>query len=205
MSYVTILAGIAAIHWAALISPGPNFLLITQVSSAESRRAGLCTALGISTGSALWAATAILGVSVIFSRFVWLYTGVRFLGGIYLVYLGIKAWGAAGQPIDPAHALHTAREYWPALRLGFLTHITNPKVTVFYASIFATMLVPGLPNWMRPAAFGIVVVDSIVWHCGLALLFSTRRVQLAYQGAKQWVDRVSGTVMTAFGIHLALG
>jgi len=69
---VTILAGIAAIHWAALISPGPNFLLITRASSAESRRAGLWTALGVVMGTAVWATTALLGVRAIFSRFVWL-------------------------------------------------------------------------------------------------------------------------------------
>ncbi len=202
--HVTLLAGIAAIHWAALISPGPNFLLITQVSSAESRRAGLCTALGISTGSVIWATIAILGVSVIFSRFVWVYNGMKLLGGVYLVYLGIRAWVGAARPVSPVQTMHTAPEYWPALRLGVLTNITNPKTTVFYGSIFATMLAPGLPHWVKAAAFGVIVADSLIWHCALALVFSTGRAQRAYQRAKRWVDRITGTVMTAFGTRLAL-
>ena len=67
--YVTILAGIAAIHWAALISPGPNCLLISQASSAESRRVGLWTTLGVVIGTLVWATTALLGASVILSQF----------------------------------------------------------------------------------------------------------------------------------------
>ncbi len=101
LHYVTILAGIAAIHWAALISPGPNFLLISQTSSAESRRAGLWTALGVVIGTIVWATTALLGVSVVFSRFAWLYKGMKILGGAYLVYLGIRAWVGATRPVRP--------------------------------------------------------------------------------------------------------
>ncbi len=146
LHYVTVLAGIAAIHWAALISPGPKFLLISQASSAESRRAGLWTALGVVIGTVVWATTALLGVSVIFSRFVWLYKGMKFLGGAYLVYLGVRAWVGATRPVRPEQTVHTAPSHWLALRRGFLTHITNPKTTLFYAGIFATTLTPGLPQ-----------------------------------------------------------
>ncbi len=205
LHYVTILAGIAAIHWAALISPGPNFLLITQASSAESRRAVLWTALGVVIGTVVWATTALLGVSVIFSRFVWVYRGMKFLGGAYLVYLGIRAWVGATRPVRPEQAVHTAPSHWLALRRGFLTHITNPKTTLFYAGIFATTLTPGLPQWVKAAAFGVVLADSLIWHSTLALVFSTDRAQRAYLRAKLWVDRITGTVMTAFGAGLALG
>jgi threonine efflux protein len=204
LHYVTILAGIAAIHWAALISPGPNFLLITQASSAESRRIGLWTAVGVVIGTVVWATTALLGVSVIFSQFVWLYKGMKFVGGAYLVYLGIRAWVGATRPIQPDRAARTTPSHWLALRRGFLTHITNPKTTLFYAGIFAATLTPELPQWVKAAAFGVVLADSLIWHTTLALVFSTDRAQRAYLRAKLWVDRITGTVMTAFGTALAL-
>lgn len=204
LHYVSILAGIAAIHWAALISPGPNFLLITQASSAESRRIGLWTAVGVVIGTVVWATTALLGVSVIFSQFGWVYKGMKFVGGAYLVYLGVRAWVGATRPIRPEQAV-TASNHWLALRRGFLTHITNPKTTLFYAGIFATTLTPGLPQWVKAAAFGVVLADSLIWHSTLALVFSTDRAQRAYLRAKLWVDRITGTVMTAFGAGLALG
>jgi threonine efflux protein len=204
LHYLTILAGIAAIHWAALISPGPNFLLISQASSSESRRVGLWTALGVVIGTIVWATTALLGVSVIFSRFVWLFKGMKFLGGAYLVYLGVRAWLGATKPVRPEQTGHSAPSHWFALRRGFLTHITNPKTTLFYAGIFATTLTPGLPAWVKAAAFGVVLADSLIWHSTLALVFSTDRAQRAYLRAKRWVDRITGTVMTAFGAVLAL-
>lgn len=203
--YVTILAGIAAIHWAALISPGPNFLLISQASSAESRRAGLWTALGVVIGTITWATTALLGVSVILSQFAWVYKGMKFVGGAYLVYLGVRAWLGATKPLRPEQRVSTGPQHWLALRRGLLTHITNPKTALFYAGIFATTLTPGLPQWVKAAAFGVVLADSLIWHSTLALVFSTDRAQRAYLRAKRWVDRITGTVMTAFGAGLALG
>ncbi len=101
--------------------------------------------------------------------------------------------------------MHTAPNHWLALRRGFLTHITNPKTTLFYAGIFATTLTPGLPQWVKAAAFGVVLADSLIWHSTLALVFSTDGAQRAYLRAKLWVDRITGTVMTAFGAGLALG
>ncbi len=82
--------------------------------------------------------------------------------------------------------------------------MTNPKAVVFFGSIFAALLTPALPMWVKLVAIGIVAVDATGWHVALACLFSTRRTQQIYRRIKGWVDRVAGASLAFLGLRLML-
>lgn len=75
----------------AAASPGPSFLIVTRTSAGRSLRAGGLTVLGVATAATIWLSPAVLGLSFVFERFVWLYGVLKLLGGVYLTYLGVKA------------------------------------------------------------------------------------------------------------------
>ena len=75
----------------AAASPGPNLLIVTRPSAGRSLGAGILTALGVATAATIWLSPAVLGLSFVFERFVWLYGVLKLLGGVYLLYLGVKA------------------------------------------------------------------------------------------------------------------
>jgi RhtB (resistance to homoserine/threonine) family protein len=205
MSYAVVLGSVFAIHVLAMISPGPNVLVVTQTALSDTRRAGIVTALGVAVGSTLWSSAALFSLSVVFAQFAWLYSGLKLLGGMYLLYLGIKLWRTAEHSLVPSsstHApVHTDRQ---AFRLGLLTNLTNPKAVVFFGSIFAALLAPALPMWVKLAAIGIVAVDATGWHVALACFFSTRRAQQVYRRIKRWVDRTAGASLAFLGLRLML-
>ena len=76
-----ILAGLAAVYIPVLVSPGPNFLVVTQVAINQTRRHAVYTALGIATGSTLLACLAASCMGVLLAHFAWFNDAVRFLGG----------------------------------------------------------------------------------------------------------------------------
>jgi threonine efflux protein len=205
MNYAVVLSSVFAVHVLAMISPGPNVLIVTQTAISHTRRAGIVTALGVAIGSTIWSSAALFGLSVVFAQFAWLYEGIKLLGGIYLLYLGIKLWRTADHhPLVPSssHAtVHTDRQ---ALRLGLLTNLTNPKAVIFFGSIFAALLTPTLPMWVKLAAIGIIAVDATGWHVALACFFSTRRAQQVYRRIKRWVDRTAGVALAFLGLRLIL-
>src|ERR1700761_2269653 len=88
--YLPILLQIAIVYFVALVSPGPNFFMITQLSLAGRRGLGAASALGVGTGSTIWASLAMLGFATVLQRIDWLYNGIRIAGAIYLVWFGIK-------------------------------------------------------------------------------------------------------------------
>jgi RhtB (resistance to homoserine/threonine) family protein len=205
MDPALVLGGIFAVHVAAIASPGPNVLIVTQTAMSRTRRAGVAAALGIAAGAAVWSGSVVLGLSALLARFAWLHGALRLLGGLYLVYLGIRLWRAAAEPLaaggGPGAASATD---WPAFRRGLLTNLTNPKAALFYGGVFAAFLAPDLPAWVPPAAVALIFVNSAAWHGALAWLFSTPRAQRAYARLKRWIDRGSGAALGALGLAFLL-
>jgi threonine efflux protein len=89
-SYLPILLQIAVVYLVALVSPGPNFFMITQLSLAGRRRLGAASALGVGMGSTVWATLSMLGFAAVLQKIDWVYNGIRVAGALYLVYFGFK-------------------------------------------------------------------------------------------------------------------
>jgi RhtB (resistance to homoserine/threonine) family protein len=206
MNYAVVLSSVFAVHVLAMISPGPNVLIVTQTAMSHTRRAGIVTALGVAIGSTIWSSAALFGLSVVFAQFAWLYGGIKLLGGMYLLYLGSRLWRTADHhSLVPSSSTHaTVHTDWQAFRLGLLTNLTNPKAVIFFGSIFAALLTPALPMWVKLAAISIIAVDATGWHVALACFFSTRRAQEVYRRIKHWVDRIAGAALALLGLRLIL-
>lgn len=204
MSYVIVLLSVMAVHMVVLISPGPAFFVVTQTSISRSRREGVLTALGVSCAALLWSSAALLGVSLFLETTAWLYQGMKLLGGAYLIYLGFKSWRNAGKKPSSAVETSPTSSGWRSFRVGFITNLSNPKAVIFFGSIFASLLPPHLPLWMRAAAVGVIVFDALWWHVALALTFSTHPAQQLYAKAKRTLDYIAGGFLLFVGTRLVL-
>nr|MDQ3397967.1 LysE family transporter [Deinococcota bacterium] len=141
-SYFAVLVSIMAVHAIAMISPGPNFFIVTQTAISHSRRNGVFVAFGIACAAALWSSAALLGLNLLFERASWLYQGVRVLGGAYLLYLGVQSWHYASHPLAVTAKVLVTPSGWQSFRTGFITNLTNPKSVVFFGGMFAALLPP---------------------------------------------------------------
>lgn len=205
MEYLGDFAGIALVLLFVAMSPGPAFVIVSQQALARSRRAGLVTALGVSLGSILWVALVLLGISLVFQEAAWLYTGLRVLGGLYLIYLGVRLWLGAGEPMPPPSDVSAVQvASWRAFRRAVAIQMLNPKAAVFFGSVFLTMLSPGAPPWVIAAALAMVFAIEFGWYAALALALSSPPARRAYGGAKAWIERIAGAWLALFGVKLAL-
>ena len=200
MSHLALLGSIMVLHLAAVVSPGPNFIIVTQTSIRNTRRSGLVSASGVALASALWAVAVLSGVSVLFETAAWLYVTLKLLGGAYLVYLGVQSWRHAKEPLVIKTTEPVENDSsWHSFRLGFMT---NPKAVVFFGSIFAALLTPSLPLWVRAMAVGVVLFNALWWYSLVAVMFSAVKVQRAYARAKRHIDRVMGGFLILLGFRL---
>jgi threonine efflux protein len=202
MSYAVTLAGIWVVHLMAVMSPGPAFVTLTRISIGEKRRAALAAAFGLATAALIWAVGASLGIHLLLEKAAWLYGGLRLAGGAYLIWLGIEAWRHAGAGLAPAVAGTEGMSPWRAWRTGLATNFANPKVIVFFGSIFVALFAPETPLWVRIAALALVALNECLWFTLLALVFSSASIQSVYRRAKRWIDRVTGAAMILFGARL---
>lgn len=197
----TALLTIALLHWAVLLVPGFNFVLIGQLAAGGTRRAALAAVIGMTTATLMWAALAVAGIGVVFSAHPMLRLAAQAAGGFYLLYLAFGLLRAGGTPGNAAAAQLSASA---AFRAGFVTSALNPKIALFYGSVFATAL-PAQPSVVLVAtAVALVYANSWLWHGSLALVLSQPAIQRAYMANYKALTRLSAALVGAFGVRLLL-
>lgn len=204
METALILAGVAAVHLAGAASPGPSFVLVARTAATGGRAAGLATALGMGLGATLWAAAALVGLAALFAAAPWLYAAVKLAGAGFLLWLGWMMWRHAAEPTENAAGAPLAAGLHAAFRRATLVQLANPKVAVFFASVFVAVAPPDAPGWLIAAIVGNVFLVEAAWYALVALAFSVPAVRARYIGWKAALDRACGGVMGLLGLRLAV-
>ena len=196
---------VALIHLLAVMSPGPDFAMVTRNALSFSRRNGVLTALGIAMGNSVHVAYSLLGIGFVISQSILLFNAIKLLGAIYLIVIGWKALTA--KTTTPAAAvLGTLPDPSPlrALRNGFLCNILNPKATVFFLALFSQIIDPHTPLATQ-LFYGLYTsVQTFTWFGFLALVISLPAIKRLFKRVQNHVERVMGAILILLGIRIAL-
>lgn len=146
------------------------------------------------------------GLGVLILRFAWLGDAVRIAGGAYLVWLGIQAWRAAPDDLQPAGTGtgQGAPSLLHGVRVGFLTEITNPKGIAFFLGLFAAAVPAATPLWAKLAVLAAGGVIEVAWYAAVSFALASGPMRAGYRRVRRTVDRVLGTLLIALGLEVAL-
>ena len=152
------------------LTPGQDTLYIVGRSIAQGRKAGLISALGITSGSVIHTLAAAFGLSAILATSAAAFTVVKLAGAAYLVYLGVQMWFA--RPTDSQNPTPTApASGWGIYRAGLLTNVLNPKVALFYLAFLPQFVDPSASSKLVPFLFlgATFITTGTIWCVILAL------------------------------------
>ncbi|MDM5087266.1 MULTISPECIES: LysE family translocator [Aeromonas] len=188
--------------------PGPDSLLIMLRSGSQGWRAGSVAALGIGAGTMVHVLAAALGLSALLSTSAELFTVIKLMGALYLVYLGISLLrqGATTTATTEPPVMLPALSYGRIFRQGLLTNVLNPKVALFFLAFVPQFIDPVAPQ--KALAFIVLGcifnLNGMIW-CHL-LAFSTayasHRVRLPARLGR-WLNRLMGGLFVGLGLKLA--
>ena len=203
MDAILALLGLAVVHLLAVASPGPSTVLVVQTAAVAGRRGGLIAALAMMLGALAWAAAALYGLQALFAQFAWLYRVFQIAGGLFLIHLAVMIWRHARDPLPEIATVMRGSDGEIFIR-ALLLQLSNPKIMVFFGSIFLSILPHDLPGWMQAVVLAIVAFDEFTWFALLALMFSGASARAFYRRAKFWLDRIMGGALALLGLRLAL-
>ena len=192
---------ITSVHLLAAASPGPDFVLVSQQTLSNGKRAGLLCSIGIALGLSvhiLYSAFGLAAVIANSSSALWL---IKLLGGSYLLYLGINGLRAKARSGEATTAVanQTALK---TIGLGFLCNALNPKAPIYFISLFTIVLSQNTPA-QHLLIYGIwMMVLQFAWFSFLTLLLSRPMVTDRFQALGHWIDRVAGGAMLLLGIKV---
>lgn len=190
------------LYLVAMVSPGPNILLVSQLAASAGGRSAWFSGLGVAFGAGVWAGCAVLGLHAFFLAFPRLRLALQVVGACYLLYIAIRLWRSGGTVVG---AGVSARSSWAALRMGALTNLTNPKAALFFGSVFATAF-PAQPSAaLQLGAIGIVVASAICWYTLVAVVFSRSAVTQHYARVSSLLGRVASACFGTIGLGMLYG
>lgn len=202
-AYTAPLASLAVLWTVAVVTPGPNFFNTARLAASCSRRHGVMTSVGVSTGTMIWGLAGGLGIKSLFTAAPMLYLAFKIIGGCYLIYLGLKLFKRAPpQVVQNLLPDGPRRSLFYAWRLGLLGNLSNPKAALFVATIFASTMPPSPSPMLLTLAVITMASLSFSWYTSVALVFSGARMTSLYSRSRKWLDRFAGGCYVLFGAHL---
>ena len=176
-------------------------------------KAAIWTSIGIGSAILVHVTYALLGIGILLRTYPVAFTAVKFAGaGFYLAWIGVKALmsrprhGLAEAPFGSRAAVTRPAEPAPraAWTTGFLTNVFNPKATLFFVAIFATLIDPATPKPIQGAYGAWMSATTMAWFTMVSLFFTRESVRSAFVRGGHWIDRIMGVVLIGLAAALAL-
>lgn len=195
----------AAFALAALIVviiPGPTVLLVSAYALGEGRRTALWTVLGVALGDLVAITASVLGLGALLLASATLFTALKLIGAVYLIWLGWKLWRSdAAFSTGPAPPARKGRQM--ALH-AFAVTATNPKGLVFFIAFLPQFLDSAAP--LAPQFTAMIVTFTLIGAlnaAAYALAAGALRRRLAAPGVARWFNRGGGAALMAMGLATA--
>ena len=181
-------------------TPGPNGLLALTHGALYGVRRTVFTVLGGALGFLIVIAVSMFGIGALLTAFPDVLTVLKWVGGAYLVFLGIMVWRSpaitVGRDVE-----RPSTAWWSLAQQGFLAAVTNPKGILFFVAFLPQFIDPqrdlGVQFAIMAATF---IVIEIAFELVVAALSQSLQPLLARAG--RWFNRVTGGFFIAIGLLL---
>lgn len=191
------------------VTPGPDTAYIVGRSVAQGRVAGLVSALGISAGCCVHTLACAFGLTALLAASATAFTIIKFVGAMYLIYLGVRLIFARQQATpaqDGERAAGAPKSLRQLFLQGFWTNVLNPKVVLFFVSFFPQFVATDTAHkaWAFLALGVVFLAMSTVWNSFVAWVAGSVTQRFAGKpGVKRWLDRTVGSAFVGLGVRLA--
>ena len=205
MEYLPLIGTVALLNLLGAMSPGPDFVMTVRNTLCYSRRSGIFTGLGISAALMIHLFYCAAGIGLLISKSILLFTLIKILGAGYLIYMGIASILAKGSKLDlVAEKSRTDLTRLQAFKMGFLTNVLNPKVTLFFLGLFTFVIANSTPVYIILIISAIVIATAFCWFSVVSISLSQPKIQQAFLKYERTINYTLGGFLMLLGIKIAL-
>lgn len=192
---------VAGAHALGVMSPGPDFAMVTRQSLASGRAAGVWTAAGIGSGILFHVAYGLFGLRWLTERYPWSLSAIALTGALFLIWMGWGALHAQPQPVQDEAAGEALRGGWGRNYLiGLATNLLNPKATLFFVALFSTVVAGPVSLTMMGLLAIWLPLSTFAWFASVALLLSHPGLRAGLRRHAHRIDRAMGVILVVLGV-----
>ncbi|MDG3044025.1 LysE family translocator [Bacillus altitudinis] len=183
-------------------SPGVDFALITKRTIGTGKSDGMKMALGLTSGALIHTLAAAFGLSIILMKSALAFEIIKYLGAIYLIYLGVSSF-INKKKKDNTSLQEVEVPKQSAFKQGLISNTLNPKVAIFFLTFLPQFVTPQFNTSLQFVIMGsIYALLSILWFTTIVFLLGYIRKFLLSTKVQMTIDRITGLVLVGFGVKL---
>ena len=200
MEFITI----ALLHLFAVVSPGPDFVLITRQSIRYNRNIAIWASLGIATGILVHSLVAITGVVVIVTSNSFLFDAIKIVGAVYLLYLGIISIINSNKIKELTTTVSGKKENLNGFLAGLITNITNVKAILFFVTVF-TVVIDQNTDRLTLSFYGIYMsISTFFWFAFISVVFTDKRFTSKFSFYLPVFEKIIGLILIMISSQIFL-
>jgi len=197
---------IATLHFLAVISPGPDFAMVVKTAISQPRKIAIYNAFGIALGILVHITYCILGLALVITKSIILFSIFKYLAAAYFIYLGIQGLLAKKSTSKNTDVMPTEKviSIATAIKRGFFCNALNPKATMFFLGLFTLVVKPDTPVVIE-VIYGLeMFIATFLWFTFLAIVITHANIKKKMVRFQYYITKCMSGLLIAFGIKLAL-
>jgi RhtB (resistance to homoserine/threonine) family protein len=203
MEYFSLIGLVFITHLLAVMSPGPDFLMVIKNAMQYNRKIAVYTALGISIGIGVHITYSLAGVAYILKHNEKVFNSIKIIGALYIIYIGVKIWLNQKKEIisnqNQNLRLISARQ---AIKMGFFTNILNPKVSLFFLSLFSVVIPQNTPHWLLLLISLMLIFITFLWFSFISFALTTPKSLQVYQKYELIIAKLFAVMLVTLGLSI---
>lgn len=180
----------AIVYILAVMSPGPNFLLVSRSASSSSATAGIGASVGIAMVGLMFSTSSVIGLAALVGKYPNFSRIATIAGALYLLYIAFMLMKSA---LCTRESLKQSDDFiavgfLQSWKMGVLTNVTNMKTVAFMVSIFAGFLSTQRTGVEKGTVIAVCSSFEILWYCSVALIFGQSGIRQLYSKYNRQID-----------------
>ena len=196
---------IAILHFFAVSSPGPDFIIVTRQSIRSGRTAAIFTSLGIASGILVHSFAAMTGLTYIISSNPLVLLYLKIIASIYLGYLGfISIFNSSSITQYTSDQSTSNQNFLYSYRIGFITNVLNPKAILFFITVFS-IVVDSSTSVLSLGIYGAYMsIATFIWFTFVSYIFTNTTLINKYRNSLPIFEKILGCILLLIASQILL-
>ena len=201
---MSIFLTVAILHFFAVASPGPDFILVTRQCMRYGRKVALWTSLGIALGILFHVALSLTGLTILIQNEPLIFWYLKLAASFYIGYLGlVSLFSRSSINLDNNFSNEISKKV-KSVSTGFLTNVLNPKAFIFFITVF-TLVIDIDTTKVIKIFLGIYMsMATFIWFSFISILITNKNAINRFKKSIPLVERFTGLLLIFIALQIFL-
>ena len=201
---MSIFLTVALLHFFAVASPGPDFVLVSQQSFRYGRMVAIWTSGGIALGILFHVAISLTGLSLLLQSQPDLFWYLKLAASLYIGYLGFVSLISKESVDLQKVSMEKGDRYLKSISKGFLINVLNPKAFIFFITVFTLVINEDTGLFIKGLLGIYMSLATFIWFTFVSILLTNQIATERFKIAIPWLEKITGLFLIVLAIQIIL-